>query len=104
MPTSPAQRAPPRPRSSSKRWPASSHPRTFPRLEPRRADRISTTPPNNQGADRPGPGRGRALPHTFIVSSDEARFLLVTKPAGLEELVRALAEPALRLEIPPTAT
>ena len=28
----------------------------------------------------------RDIPHTFIVSSPEARFLLVTEPAGFEEL------------------
>ena len=30
----------------------------------------------------------RDVPHTFIVSSDEARFLLVTQPAGFEGFVR----------------
>ncbi len=43
----------------------------------------------------------RDIPHTFTVSSEQARFLLVTEPAGFEEFVRALAEPAERLEIPP---
>jgi quercetin dioxygenase-like cupin family protein len=46
----------------------------------------------------------RDIPHTFIVSSDEARFLLVTEPAGFEEFVREVGEPAQRLEIPPPAT
>ena len=45
----------------------------------------------------------RDIPHTFIVSSYTARFLLVTEPAGFEEFVRALAEPATRLLIPPPA-
>jgi quercetin dioxygenase-like cupin family protein len=43
----------------------------------------------------------RGIPHTFTVSSEQARFLLVTEPAGFEEFMRALAEPADRLEIPP---
>ena len=43
----------------------------------------------------------RDVPHTFLVSSPEARFLLVTEPAGFEGFMRTLAEPAQRLEIPP---
>jgi mannose-6-phosphate isomerase-like protein (cupin superfamily) len=35
----------------------------------------------------------RDVPHTFIVSSDEARFLLATQPADFEGFVRALAAP-----------
>jgi quercetin dioxygenase-like cupin family protein len=46
----------------------------------------------------------RDVPHTFIVSSEEARFLLVTEPAGFEQFVQALGEPAQRLEIPAPAT
>jgi quercetin dioxygenase-like cupin family protein len=46
----------------------------------------------------------RDIPHTFLVSSDEARFLLVTEPAGFDEFVRAIAEPAARREIPPAAS
>jgi quercetin dioxygenase-like cupin family protein len=46
----------------------------------------------------------KGIPHTFIVSSDEARFLLVTEPAGFEQFMRAVGEPAQRLEIPPPAT
>jgi quercetin dioxygenase-like cupin family protein len=46
----------------------------------------------------------REVPHTFVVSSDEARFLLVVEPSGFEGFVRALAEPAERLEIPPPAS
>jgi len=46
----------------------------------------------------------RDVPHTFAVSSDTARFLLVTEPAGFEEFVRALSEPATELVIPPPAT
>ena len=44
------------------------------------------------------------IAHTFIVSSDEARFLLVTEPAGFEGFIRACGERAPRLEIPPPAT
>jgi quercetin dioxygenase-like cupin family protein len=46
----------------------------------------------------------RDVPHTFIVSSEEARFLLVTAPAGFDEFVRAVATPAPALEIPPPAS
>ncbi|HLI59955.1 MAG TPA: hypothetical protein VKV21_09855 [Solirubrobacteraceae bacterium] len=34
------------------------------------------------------------VPHTFRVESDTARLLFVSTPAGIEEYVRALAEPA----------
>jgi quercetin dioxygenase-like cupin family protein len=43
----------------------------------------------------------RDVPHTFTVTSDEARFLVVAEPAGFEDFVRAAGEPAQRLEIPP---
>jgi len=46
----------------------------------------------------------REVPHTFIVSSEQARFLLVVEPAGFEGFVRALGEPAQELVIPPPAT
>jgi quercetin dioxygenase-like cupin family protein len=46
----------------------------------------------------------RDVPHTFIVSSEQARFLLVTEPAGFEGFVRALAAPAPAPEIPPAPT
>jgi quercetin dioxygenase-like cupin family protein len=46
----------------------------------------------------------KGLPHTFIVSSEVARFLLVTEPAGFEQFTRALGQPAARREIPPPAT
>jgi quercetin dioxygenase-like cupin family protein len=42
----------------------------------------------------------RDVPHTFIVSSERARFLLVTEPGTFEAFVRALAEPATRREVP----
>lgn len=43
----------------------------------------------------------RDLPHTFVVSSDEARFLLVTEPGHFAGFVRELAEPAPAAELPP---
>jgi hypothetical protein len=43
----------------------------------------------------------RDVPHTFVVSSPEARFLLVAEPAGFESFVRALSRPAPALTIPP---
>ena len=46
----------------------------------------------------------KGIQHTFIVSSDEARFLLVAEPAGFERFMREVGEPAPRLEIPPPAT
>jgi quercetin dioxygenase-like cupin family protein len=46
----------------------------------------------------------RDIPHTFVVSSDVARFLLVVEPAGFEGFVRAVGVPAPELVIPPAAT
>jgi quercetin dioxygenase-like cupin family protein len=46
----------------------------------------------------------RDIPHTFAVSSDTARFLLVLVPGGFENFVRTLSEPATQLTIPPPAT
>jgi quercetin dioxygenase-like cupin family protein len=45
----------------------------------------------------------RDAPHTFTVSSDEARFLLVIEPAGFENFLRALSEPAQSLTLPPAS-
>jgi quercetin dioxygenase-like cupin family protein len=42
----------------------------------------------------------RDVPHTFTVSSDEARFLLVVEPAGFERFVRELSEPAQAPTLP----
>jgi quercetin dioxygenase-like cupin family protein len=46
----------------------------------------------------------RDIPHTFMVSSETARFLLVTEPGGFGDFFRAAGEPALREEIPPPPT
>jgi quercetin dioxygenase-like cupin family protein len=46
----------------------------------------------------------REIPHTFMVGSDTARFLLVTEPAGFEDFMRKIGEPATELVIPPPAT
>jgi mannose-6-phosphate isomerase-like protein (cupin superfamily) len=45
----------------------------------------------------------RDVPHTFMVSSEQARFLLVTEPAGFEDFMRAMGQPAAALTIPPPA-
>ena len=46
----------------------------------------------------------RDVPHTFVVTSPEARFLLVVEPAGFEGFMRALAEPAETLRLPPATS
>ncbi len=46
----------------------------------------------------------RDVPHTFVVSSEQARFLLVTEPAGFEGFVRALGTPVATPELPPAPT
>ena len=46
----------------------------------------------------------RDIPHTFIVSSLESRFLLGTEPAGFENFIRELSQPALTLTPPPPPT
>ena len=43
----------------------------------------------------------RDVPHTFLVSSSEARFLLVLEPAGFEKFVIELSEPARDRTLPP---
>ena len=45
----------------------------------------------------------RDIPHTFEVTSDQARFLLVTEPAGFEDFMRAMGQPAAALTVPPPA-
>jgi len=46
----------------------------------------------------------RDVPHTFVVSSEQARFLLVVEPGGFEHFIRALSSPAERREVPPPAS
>src|SRR5213080_5100529 len=46
----------------------------------------------------------RGIPHTFTVTSPQARFLLVAEPAGFERFMRALAEPAQTLTLPPATS
>jgi quercetin dioxygenase-like cupin family protein len=43
------------------------------------------------------------VPHTFVVTSPQARFLLVAEPAGFESFMRAVSQPAPSLTIPPHA-
>jgi len=43
----------------------------------------------------------RDVPHTFTVTSAEARFLLLTQPAGFEGFMRAFSQPAQTLTLPP---
>ena len=45
----------------------------------------------------------RNIPHTFVVSSNQARFLLGTTPGGFEKFVAAAGVPAERLDVPPPA-
>ena len=46
----------------------------------------------------------RDIPHTYTVTSDTARFLVVTEPAGFDNFIRALAQPAAERVIPPPAS
>ena len=46
----------------------------------------------------------RDIPHTFVVASEQARFLLVTEPAGFEGFVRAFGEPAAEPTLPPPSS
>jgi len=45
----------------------------------------------------------RDIPHTFLVTSTEARFLMVTEPAPFADFVRAMSEPAQALTLPPAS-
>lgn len=42
----------------------------------------------------------RGVKHRFVVTSDEARFMLIVTPAGFEEIVSRLGEPATEVRIP----
>jgi quercetin dioxygenase-like cupin family protein len=58
-------------------------------------------------SQRGGPGTAvfapAGTPHAFRVESDTARMLYLSTPAGIEEYVRALAEPARWPWLPPPA-
>ena len=43
----------------------------------------------------------REIAHTFLVTSDEARFLLVTEPGDFSGFLRAAGQPAPSLAYPP---
>jgi quercetin dioxygenase-like cupin family protein len=43
----------------------------------------------------------RDIAHTFVVTSDQSRFLLVAEPGGFEKFMRELSEPALTRTPPP---
>ena len=43
----------------------------------------------------------RGIPHAFAISSPQARFILVTEPAGFEAFMRSLAQPATERTLPP---
>jgi quercetin dioxygenase-like cupin family protein len=46
----------------------------------------------------------REIPHTFMVTSPQAHFLLVAEPAGFEDFMRAVGQPAETRTIPPAVT
>jgi quercetin dioxygenase-like cupin family protein len=54
---------------------------------------------------RLGPGQAalapRGVPHSYRVETDEARWLVITTPAGFESFVREVAEPARADALPP---
>jgi quercetin dioxygenase-like cupin family protein len=43
----------------------------------------------------------RDIPHTFMVSSPQARFVLIGQPAGFEAFLREAGEPAREPGLPP---
>jgi len=43
----------------------------------------------------------REVPHSYRVESEQARWLVITTPAGFESFVREVAEPAPAEELPP---
>lgn len=45
----------------------------------------------------------RDVPHTFVVTSPQARFLMVTEPAMFADFVRTLSVPAEELTLPPAS-
>ncbi len=69
------------------------------------ADRGERPPWVAEYAQRCGPGAvvfaPGGIPHTFRVESDVARGLFLSTPAGIEEMFRALGEPAQWPWLPP---
>ena len=45
----------------------------------------------------------RDIPHTFVVTAPETRFLMVTEPAPFADFIRAMSEPAQALTLPPAS-
>jgi mannose-6-phosphate isomerase-like protein (cupin superfamily) len=43
----------------------------------------------------------REVPHCYRVESEEARWLLINLPAGLDAFIREVAEPAAAVQLPP---
>lgn len=41
------------------------------------------------------------VPHTFEITSDEARFLVLNQPTGFEDFIRDQSQPATALSLPP---
>lgn len=41
------------------------------------------------------------VPHTFAVTSDQARYLVLSQPTGFDDFLRAASEPATALTLPP---
>jgi mannose-6-phosphate isomerase-like protein (cupin superfamily) len=52
-----------------------------------------------------GPGQAalapRERPHCYRVESEQARWLVITAPAGLDSFIREVAEPAAVEDLPP---
>jgi mannose-6-phosphate isomerase-like protein (cupin superfamily) len=52
-----------------------------------------------------GPGQAafapRDVPHAYRVESEEARWLVITTPAGFDDFVREVSDPAPAEELPP---
>ena len=52
-----------------------------------------------------GPGQAALAPcgvaHAYRVESEQARWLVITSPAGLDAFIREVAEPAAAEELPP---
>lgn len=46
----------------------------------------------------------RNVPHTYLVASPMARFLVVAEPGGFDKFVRELSQPALTPTAPPPAS